>query len=116
MPKRSLAKSAPAKVGRQLAAKLPQRNGRLFDIWSLVHLSSGIIFGWLITPAIAVALLIAWEPLEIFIFSPILARFGIVFGFENWRNSLSDIVFDTLGVIIGATILTALLTPPFHLL
>ncbi len=47
----------------------------------------------------------AWEPFEIFVLSPLLARRGIIFGFETWRNSLSDIIFNTLGVCIGLLII-----------
>src|SRR5687767_1644506 len=100
---------------RKITNILPKRNGALFDIWSLVHMFTGIILGWLINPYVALALMIAWEPLEIFVISPLVARIGIVFGYENLSNSLSDIVFDTLGVLIGAYFLTYLLQPPLHL-
>jgi hypothetical protein len=43
------------------------------------------------------------------------ARFGIEFGYETIRNSLSDIVFDCAGVVLGYWLLGALFTPPFHL-
>lgn len=92
-----------------------RRNDTLFDGWSLTHLLWGLVLGWVMNPVIALAIMVLWEPLEIFVLSPILARFGIVFGFESLRNSLSDIVFDTLGVLLGAFVLTALFAPPFHL-
>jgi hypothetical protein len=95
--------------------KRTTRNGSLFDIWSIVHLTMGVIMGWLIDPFIALALMVLWEPLEIFILSPLLAKKGILFGYETIRNSLSDIMFDVLGVAIGAWLLTSLLEPPFHL-
>jgi len=66
-------------------------------------------------PFVAMALLIAWEPFEILVLSPILAKFGIVFGHETLRNSLSDIVFDAVGVLAGALLLAALVTPPLLL-
>ncbi len=66
-------------------------------------------------PFVALTIMVLWEPIEIFVLSPILARFGISFGHESLRNSLSDIVFDTIGVAIGAYILGALAVPPFYL-
>ena len=92
-----------------------KRNGNLFDIWSIIHLTNGIMLGWLMAPFVAIVIMILYEPLEIFIISPILARYGIAFGYESIRNSLSDIVFDATGVAIGAYILGAWLEPPFHL-
>lgn len=94
-----------------------RRNDALFDIWSITHLLMGVLFGWLINPFWAVVLLVLWEPLEILILSPLLKRyFNIDFGYESLRNSLSDIFFDILGVIIGAWILGAQIPAPFHLL
>lgn len=66
-------------------------------------------------PVIALSIMVLWEPIEIFVLSPLLARRGITFGFESLRNSLSDIVFDTVGVLIGAFVLGALISPPFYL-
>lgn len=95
---------------------LPPRNGSLFDTWSIVHLVTGILAGWLIEPVIALAILVLWEPLEIIVLSPFLyKKFGIVFGHETIRNSLSDIFFDTVGVLLGFYVLGGLLDPPFHL-
>lgn len=94
---------------------LPKRNGRIFDLWSVIHFSTGMILGWLLDPFVALVILVLWEPLEIFVISPLLMRFNIVFGYETLRNSLSDILFDTLGVIAGTVILTSIITPPFHL-
>lgn len=96
--------------------KHPKRNDSLFDYWSIVHLCTGIAMGWVFSPFVALVLMVLWEPLEILILSPILARFGIIFGYETLRNSLSDIVFDTIGIIIGAYIVTSLFKPPFFLL
>lgn len=81
------------------------RNGNLFDNWSVVHLAAGMALGWLLPTGVAVAMLVIWEPIEIFVLSPILARFGIDFGHESLRNSLSDIVFDILGVLIAVLLL-----------
>lgn len=91
------------------------RNDSLFDAWSIVHFLTGLMMGWTITPVVALALMVLWEPLEIFILSPILARINIEFGYETLRNSLSDIFFDTVGVLLGAYVLTWLVMPPFHL-
>jgi len=91
-----------------------KRNDKLFDGWSVVHLFSGIVLGWVMSPFVALILLVLWEPLEIFVFSPFLSQFKIVFGHETLKNSLSDIIFDTAGVIIGTTFLTMLFVPPFY--
>lgn len=86
-----------------------KRNGNLFDKWSIVHLCTGALFGWLMSPLVAIVIMTLWEPFEILILSPLLARRGIVFGYETLRNSLSDIVFNTIGVILGALVLRILL-------
>lgn len=91
------------------------RNNKLFDNWSLVHIASGVVAGWVLPPFIAIALLVLWEPFEILLLSPFLARFGIIFGHETLRNSLTDIVYDFIGVIIGITVLTSWFAPPFYL-
>lgn len=90
------------------------RNDALFDLWSLVHLTTGIVFGWLMAPFVALSIMVLWEPLEIFILSPLAGRFGILFGYESLRNSLSDIFFDFLGVALGTWALTNFAPPPFH--
>lgn len=91
------------------------RNGALFDNWSIVHLVTGGVMGWLMNPWIALLLMAAWEPLEIFILSPLLAKLGIEFGYETWRNSISDIFFDIVGILIGYFLLSQFATPPFRL-
>lgn len=75
----------------------------------------GILLAWITDPLIALSLLVIWEPFEIFLLSPLLAKFGIQFGYESLKNSLSDIVFDVIGVLLGAYILAALFDPPFYL-
>jgi len=92
----------------------PRRNGALFDTWSLVHLATGVALGWVMRPFVALSIMVLWEPLEILILSPLLARVGIKFGYESLRNSLSDILFDVIGVTLGAWLLTNLAAPPFH--
>jgi len=76
---------------------------------------TGVALGWVLSPLVAVVIMVLWEPLEILVLSPILARYNIVFGFETLRNSLSDIAFDVAGVAVGYYALTALIAPPFHL-
>ncbi len=105
-----------ARKNSRRTAQVPKRNDALFDIWSIVHLFTGVTMGWLMSPVIALALMVLWEPLENLVLSPFLARYGITFGFETLRNSLSDIFFDTVGVLVGAYVLTALVEPPFYLL
>lgn len=91
-----------------------RRNDALFDLWSLVHLVTGIGLGWILDPFVALLLMVLWEPLEILVLSPLLARWNILFGHESLRNSLSDIAFDGLGVALGFWVLTPLVAPPFH--
>lgn len=104
-----------AKRIKAIVDKRPKRNDSLYDNWSIVHLISGMGFGWTMPPFIALALLVLWEPLEILVLSPILARYNIVFGYETIRNSLSDIFFDTVGVLIGTYLLLHYIDPPFQL-
>jgi len=91
------------------------RNYKLYDLWSLIHLTTGIGFGWLVAPVPAFIVMALYEPFEVLVLSPLCARFGILFGYEAVRNSLSDIFFDAVGITIGAWLLTALVAPPFHL-
>lgn len=92
-----------------------RRNDSLYDVWSLVHLVTGILMAWVMSPFVALLIMTLWEPLEILVLSPFLARFGILFGHESLRNSLSDIVFNCIGVAIGYWGLARLWDPPFHL-
>lgn len=92
-----------------------KRNDRLYDIWTLVHIATGVVFGWLMSPFIALVIMILWEPLEIFVLSPLLARYNIVFGYESLRNSLSDIVADAAGIALGYYALSHFIEPPFRL-
>lgn len=91
------------------------RNNKLYDLWSLVHLATGIVFGWIMPPAVAIAAMVLWEPLEILVLSPLLGRYGILFGRETLRNSLSDIAFDLAGISLGFYVLLTLAKPPFTL-
>lgn len=77
----------------------PRRNDSLFDIWSLTHIAWGFLLCLWLGPAWAMILLILWEPFEVLVLSTLLKRYlNINFGFESLRNSLSDIVFDAVGV------------------
>lgn len=91
------------------------RNDLLFDIWSLVHLATGVLAGWLVDPFIGLLALVLWEPLEVLVLSPFLGRRGILFGHESLRNSLSDVFFDCVGVAVGYWLLLPAVDPPFHL-
>jgi hypothetical protein len=92
-----------------------RRNDALVDGWSFVHLVMGVLGGWLMDPFVALLILVLWEPLEVLILSPLLARIGILFGHESLRNSLSDVAFDGIGVAIGYWLLSNLVEPPFRL-
>lgn len=98
-----------------LASKHKRRNEALFDIWSVVHLLTGVVLGWLLSPFLALLIMVLWEPLEVLILSPMLARKGIVFGHESLKNSLSDIFFDVIGVALGYWVLLNIFSPPFYL-
>ncbi|QQS19397.1 hypothetical protein IPL85_03870 [Candidatus Saccharibacteria bacterium] len=80
--------------------KKHKRNDKLVDVWSFVHVVSSGALAWLIGPLPALVIVTLWEPLEIFVVSPLLAKRGTLFGYESWRNSLSDIIFNTLGIAI----------------
>jgi hypothetical protein len=92
-----------------------RRNDALLDVWSLVHLATGILGGWLMDPFVALLIMVLWEPLEVLVLSPFLARFQVLFGHESLRNSLSDIFFDGAGVAVGYWGLRMLVDPPFML-
>lgn len=110
----ALAFHACLRYGEGMKWKHP-RNGALFDGWSIVHLLTGVILGWLVQPWIALGAMIIWEPLEIFVLSPVLARLNIEFGYETWRNSLSDMFFDALGICVGYFVLSQILPLSFRL-
>ena len=83
------------------AQQPPERNARLYDSWSNIHALTGILFGLTFPALPAIVVMALWEPFEVFLLSPRLMKRGIVFGYEAWPNSVSDIVFDALGVAIG---------------
>ena len=86
-----------------------RRNDRIIDRWSAVHVLSGALLGLVLPPPAALIILIGWEPFEVFLLSPFLLKRGIVYGYEAWQNSLSDIVFDLLGFLVGYAGLASIL-------
>lgn len=88
-----------------------ERNSKLYDIWSINHVVTGMIFGVFMAPIPAMLIMSAWEPLEVFVISPIMARFGILFGYEALVNAISDIIFDAIGYAIGYFILSSFIGP-----
>ncbi len=93
-----------------------ERNDRVIDIWSAVHLTSAMLMGWVMDPFIALLLLIAYEPLELFVLYPLSMKlFNYPFGYESWRNSWSDMQFDAAGVALGYYGLRRLADAPFTL-
>ena len=92
------------------------RNDALLDAWTGAHVLTGAGLGWLMDPFWALVILILWEPLEVFLLHPLVLRLtGKLFGYESWRNSISDIVFDAVGVAVGYYVLRAVVEPPFSL-
>lgn len=90
------------------------RNDRWLDVWSGVHLVTGVAMGWFMDPFIALVVMIAWEPFEILVLGPMLWRLrGVEFGQESWKNAMSDVFFDAAGVALGAYALRLWLEPPF---
>ena len=92
-----------------------RRNGSLFDWWSLTHIAWAALLAWVMNPMVALSIMVLWEPLEVLVLSPLLAKRGISFGYESIQNSLSDIFFDVIGVFLGVYVLTKLFDPPFFL-
>ncbi len=87
------------------------RNNDLIDIWSVAHVAWGVGLTIVFGPLWAIIFLVAWEPFEIFLLGPTLARHGIPFGHETWRNSLSDMFFDAAGAALGFLIVVRLWDP-----
>lgn len=109
-------KSKTAKMTRLgIGRPTRRRNDKVYDRWSWVHLLSAALLAWVMDPALALAITVLWEPLEILVLSPLLARANIEFGYESLRNSLSDIVFDFIGVGLGYFVLARVVSAPFHL-
>lgn len=91
-------------------------NNQLIDFWTLVHLGSGAFLGWVMHPLVALAILVLYEPVEVYLLFPFLfENFGIVFGHETFINSLSDIVMNSVGVAVGYYSLRKRYPPPLVL-
>ena len=105
--------SASLSLGDVNARRLGRRvrNDHLIDVWSAAHVAWGVALCIVFGPIWAIAFLIAWEPFEIFLLGPTLARRGIPFGHETWRNSLSDILFDAAGAALGFFLVLRLWDP-----
>lgn len=81
------------------------RNDSLVDVWSFVHLATCALLALLLGPLVAFLVALAWEPIEVLVLSPLLAKRGIEFGHESLRNSLSDVAFNAAGVLLGWSLL-----------
>lgn len=67
-------------------------------------------------PILALALVVVFEPFELYVLFPFLyENYGIVFGNETYINSLSDIAINMLGVAYGCFSLRKKYHPPFVL-
>lgn len=77
------------------------RNGSLVDVWSFVHVGASALITLFVGPLLAIVITFAWEPLENLVICPLLGKFGILFGHETLKNSLSDLVFNTIGIGIA---------------
>lgn len=81
-----------------------------------MHFGSGAALGWLMHPLLAIAILIFYEPFEVYILFPFMyEQYGIVFGNETYINSISDIIINTLGVAFGYYVLRKRYPPPLTL-
>jgi hypothetical protein len=87
------------------------RNDHLVDGWSASHFAWGAGLAMLVGPWWSFALMVAWEPFEVFLLGPLLSRKGIAFGHETWRNSASDVVFDGAGAAAAYLVLRLLWDP-----
>lgn len=91
------------------------RNDRIYDAWSWVHVSTGITLGWLLPAPIALLLIVLHEPFETQLLSPFLwRRFGVIYGYEALPNSLADIAFGCIGLLVGHFTLGTIVGTPFH--
>lgn len=89
-----------------------ERNSALIDIWSFIHIfNSAVLVLVLKKPWLALIITILWEPFEVLVLSPWLRQeHGVIFGHEGLANSLSDIIFNTIGVVCGVFILKFLMS------
>lgn len=71
------------------------------DWWSLTHVAWGLVLSAVVGPFLAVVVLSLWEPFEVLLLSPWAARRGLNFGHEALQNSLLDLVFNIIGVLMA---------------
>ncbi len=90
-------------MGRNIKQRT-KRNNKLVDGWSYIHFLSAAALCFLFGPLAAIVITFAWEPIELFVLSPILAKFDVLFGHETLRNSLSDLVMDSIGVLAAYSV------------
>lgn len=90
---------------RQVLSLYRPRNAKLVDPWSFVHLASCAAAALVVGPVLTFVLALLWEPIEIRVLSPFLAKRGIDFGHESLANSLSDIAFNGAGVVVAVAII-----------
>lgn len=103
----------PHGLARRALESYRPRNGKLVDAWSFVHLATCAALSFVVGPVVSFLVALAWEPLEVLVLSPLLAKRGIDFGHESLRNSLSDVAFNAAGALLGAAGVAALAwTPP----
>jgi uncharacterized membrane protein YjgN (DUF898 family) len=72
----------------------------LVDWWTLTHVVWAAVLTCFVGPFVAVVALTLWEPFEVLVLSQFMARKGFNFGHEDIRNSLVDLVFNILGVLL----------------
>jgi len=78
------------------------RNNSIVDPWSFIHLFTSAALTLLFGPIAALVVVTLWEPVEIFVISPLVARrFGVLFGHETALNSVSDMAFNLLGILLA---------------
>ena len=106
MSKSMLTWLLPTTAGEALLKNPPPRNARLYDAWSTVHILTGILFGLIFPILPAFVVMVLWEPLEVLLLSPFLMRRGIIFGYEALPNSLTDILFDAVGIALSYAVVT----------
>ncbi len=83
-------------------------NDLFVDKWSFIHVPSGGVLTILFGPIIAFITTTLGKPSEVLVISPMLMKRNIVFGHESLRNSISDLVFNTVGIILALIILESM--------
>lgn len=88
-----------------------RRNQRLVDGWSGLHLLGGVVVALVLPPFWALVVAVLFEPVEVLVIGPVVARYDIDFGHEGVRNLAMDLVFDVAGILVGAFWLRDVLAP-----